>query len=242
VPVALNAISTSRDRLARDLHDGVGQSINALLVQIRVALMRGEAGLDDLRVLEVEAQNALQSIRILAYGVRRRPASDPLEEARLYAERLLMGSGTTLVWMDERSGTRLSRKLARQLAWSLRESVTNAARYARAQTIEVRLSDFDNEVQVMIRDDGVGFSPEDVEPTADGRGLGLLGNAERMAEVGGFVEVRSSQGKGTVVLLGAPIAPRSAASGLFAAAEPVMAAAVSAIAPVGTSFGSLCPV
>jgi signal transduction histidine kinase len=211
---------TARNRLARDLHDGVGESINSLLVQIRLAMAHGEAGLDDLRVLEEEAVKALHSVRSLAYGARRRSASDPLEEARLYSEHVLMASGAQLSWIDERMGLRLTRKVVKQLAWSVRESVTNAARHANARIVVVRLSQSDQRVHVSIRDDGVGFSPEGIRPTSDGRGLGLLGNAERMADIGGFFNVRSSPGNGTLVLLEAPLLLRhSSAARPFAAPE-----------------------
>ena len=200
---------TTRNRLARDLHDGVGESINSLLVQIRVALARGAADIDDLRVLEQEAQHALKAMRALAYGVRR-SASDPFEDARLYSEHMLAASGVSLLWVDERAGPRLTHKVAKQLAWSIRESVTNAARHARAGTVEVQFLESDYGVQVIIRDDGVGFTPDGIRPTPDGRGLGLLGNAERMAEVGGSFTLRSSPGEGTVVRLKVPYAHRTA--------------------------------
>lgn len=208
VPSMAAPARTGRHRLARDLHDGVGESINTLLVQIRLALARGEAGLEDLRLLEQGAQNAMQSVRALAYGARRGAKSNPLEEARLYAEQLLMASGVSLTWIDELLGIRLTNKLATQLGWAVRESVTNVARHANARAVEVRLNELEGRVRVTVRDDGDGFLPEAVKVGTDGRGLGLLGNAERMAEVGGLFSVRSSPGDGAEVLLEAPLRSR----------------------------------
>ena len=195
---------SSRIPLARDLHDGVGQSIGNLLVQIRVARARGEASPDDLRVFEEEAQNALSSVRAFAYGLRRNSALDPLGETRQFAERILEATPTKLVWIDGRKGSRLSPKVARQVAWSIRESITNTAQYANASVVEVRLEESSRAIRATVRDDGVGFSPETVEITPDGRGLGLLGNAERMAEIGGIFNLRSSPGQGTQIVLEAP--------------------------------------
>jgi signal transduction histidine kinase len=57
-------------------------------------------------------------------------------------------------------------------------------------------------VRVTIRDDGVGFSTNDVRPTSDGRGLGLVGSLERLERVGGTFDVRSTpNGGGTLVLI-----------------------------------------
>lgn len=193
-----------RSRLSRDLHDGVGQSLNLLLIEIRVAIDRGYAQRDDLLILEGEAEKAIQSVRTLAYQVRRRSRlDDPLGDARRYAERIL-GPGADLRWVDERRNLRLAPKVARELAWSIRESITNAMHHGRASTVEVRLTEAEGRIRATIRDDGVGFEPELVQATPEGRGLGLLGNAERMASIGGIVTIRSRPGEGTVVALEAP--------------------------------------
>jgi two-component system, NarL family, sensor histidine kinase UhpB len=201
---SLARIWPGRSGLARDLHDGVGQSLIALLIEIRVALDRGEAGPDDLVILERQAENALHAVRALAYRVRQHPAEDPLADARRYGEHLLTGTGGALHWIDERPGVRMTARISKQVAWSIRESITNAVRHGRARNVEVRLRQDDRKVLVTVRDDGVGFSPEAIRPTADGRGLGLIGNAERMLEVGGAFTVRSRPGAGTEVLLEAP--------------------------------------
>ena len=190
--------------MARELHDGVGQSLTALLVEIRVALDRGEAGRDDLLIIEREALKALQSARALAYGVRQRPVTDMLGDARRYGDRLLTATGGVLRWVDERTSVRLGHAVARRISLSIRESITNAVRHGAAALVEVRLSESAGRVRVTVRDDGIGFVADEVRTTPDGRGLGLLGNAERMAEVGGIFEIRSRPGEGTVILLEAP--------------------------------------
>jgi signal transduction histidine kinase len=203
--VALGLAGGRRSRLARDLHDGVGQSITGLLVDIRVAIERGYASRDDLLLIERETENALNALRALAYQVRTRsPHLDPFLQARRYAEHLLVASGATLRWIDERAGRRLAPRVATELACSIRESVTNAIAHGRARLVEVRLAESDGRVRVSVRDDGVGFEPDTLEPTPEGRGLGLLGTAERMAEIGGIFTLRSRPGEGTVVVLEAP--------------------------------------
>jgi signal transduction histidine kinase len=194
-----------RNRLSRDLHDGVGQSLTTLLMEIRVAIDRGFAGRDDLLILEREAENTIKAVRALAYQVRRRsPLANPLEDARQYGERLLAGSSGRLRWTDERTSFRLAHRVATEVAWVVRESITNGVQHGMASTVDVRLSDFQNRIRVTVRDDGHGFETELPRATPEGRGLGLLGNAERMAEVGGIFTVRSRPGEGTMVLLEAP--------------------------------------
>lgn len=225
---------TVRSRVARDLHDGVGQSLSSLLVQIRVAMARGEASPDDLRSFEHGAQEALHTVRTFAYNVRLNPASEELESARRFAERILATSGSTFSWVDRRHNRRLGRKVASQVAWVIRESVTNVVHYARAACVEVRLEDSHGRIRVTVRDDGVGFSPENLKTTPEGRGLGLVGNAERMAEIGGIFTLRSSPGHGTVVLLEAPRYPRrSAAASARVKPSPLLPQGATEVAAAG---------
>ena len=209
LPLTVTAVAAiprgRRSRLSRDLHDGVGQSLTALLLEMRVAIERGYATRDDLLVLEHEAEKALGSVRALAYRVRQRShLADPLVQAQRYAERLLAASGATLLWIDERVIGRLSPQVAKEAAWSIRESVTNAINHGLAGIVEVRLLESEGRLRVTIRDDGTGFEPDALHATPEGRGLGLLGNAERMAEIGGIFTIRSRPGEGTVVILEAP--------------------------------------
>src|SRR5436190_449743 len=93
LPLTVTAVAPiprgRRSRLSRDLHDGVGQSLTALLLEMRVAIERGYATRDDLLVLEHEAEKALGSVRALAYRVRQRThLADPLVQAQGYAERM----------------------------------------------------------------------------------------------------------------------------------------------------------
>lgn len=192
-------------RLARDLHDGVGQSITGLLVDIRLAIERGHASRDDLLLIEQETEQVLSALRALAYQVRTRSTLvDPLAQARLYAEHLLSASGARLGWTDDRVNRRLSPRVATELAYSVREAVTNAAGHGMARLVEVQLSESEGRIRISVRDDGSGFEPGGVTPTPEGRGLGLLGTAERMALVGGVATIYSRLGAGTTVVLDAP--------------------------------------
>jgi signal transduction histidine kinase len=182
--------------------------MTALLVEIRVALDRGGAGRDDLVIMERKAADALLAVRALAYGVRQRPASNALADARHYGDRLLTSTGGVFRWIDERSNHRLARSIAKHLASAIRESIINAVRHGGAALVEVRLAEAGETIRVTVRDDGKGFSPQELRATPDGRGLGLLGNAERMAEVGGIYNIRSRPGEGAVVLLETPRYPR----------------------------------
>ena len=88
----------------------------------------------------------------------------------------------------------------------IQEALTNVARHASARHVEVVLAEEMNRVVATIRDDGVGFDVEAVLASKE-RGLGLFGMQERMALVGGRLQLRSQPGRGTLVRAEVPVEP-----------------------------------
>jgi signal transduction histidine kinase len=82
------------------------------------------------------------------------------------------------------------------------EALQNAAKHARAHTIELTLERLESELILRVRDDGRGFNPKRTFPGH----LGLHSMRERMAAVGGDLEIRSSRGRGTSIYARLPIA------------------------------------
>ena len=202
-----------RARLSRQLHDSVGQSLNTLLVQIRLAVTKGDAGIADLRLMELSAREALDSARALAYEMRR-PGADVLEAARVRIESMARDSGSSLTWVDQRRERRLNGDVAEALAAAIKESILNASHHGQADTITVKLDNQEESVRVTISDNGVGFAPETVTVTPDGRGLGLLGISERLEAVGGLANVSSTPGEGAIVALQVSAGPPARLRGL----------------------------
>ena len=198
-------ITIERQQLAREVHDEVGQALSGLLVQIRLAMARGSAGKAELQVLEHATRSAVDGARALAYGFRHLDRGiGALEHARSFSETLLRASGCVLTWTEERSDERVAGKTLREIGRVVKESISNIVRHANAKAVRVRLEYPDGLIRVTIHDDGVGFAPREVRPSRDGRGLGLVGNAERMARLGGVFDVRRSKKGGTMVVIEAP--------------------------------------
>jgi signal transduction histidine kinase len=195
-------VTQERQRLAREVHDQVGQSLTGLLAQVRVALSQGHASRAELEVLEREASRAMDGARALAYGLRHREHGVGLmENARSFCETLLRAAGCQLSWSEQRVDVIVASKTLREIAGVVKESVTNVVRHSHARNVRIQLQYPDGLIRVTIQDDGVGFTPRAIRPGRDGRGLGLVGNAERLARLGGTFEVRSSPNKGTTVIL-----------------------------------------
>jgi signal transduction histidine kinase len=200
-------ISLERQRLAREVHDEVGQALTALLVRLRHKLITDEpAGLDELRALEGMAQEAMNGARAVAYGIRQLGhRGDPLEEAHRYADTVLRAARCQLSWLEEATEIRVPARIAREIARVISESVTNVVRHARASAVRIHLAYPPGRIRVVIHDDGIGFSADKATVSRAGRGLGLLGNTERLARLGGIFDVCSSPDGGTSVLVEAPL-------------------------------------
>ena len=194
-------LTIERQRLAREVDDGVGQALSTLLVQVRCAMAEGTAGLHDLQDLERAAGRAVDGARALAYGIRHLERGiGALEEARSSAETMLRSVHCRLSWTEERNDLKIASRVLREIAHVIKESITNVVRLANATSVRVRVEYPDGRIRVTIHDDGVGFSPHEARPSSDG--LGLLESSERLARVSGTVDVRSApNGGGTLVLI-----------------------------------------
>ena len=198
-------LTVERQRLARDVHDEIGQALSALLVQIRCAIAEGNAGPEVLKVLEHATSDALNGARTLAFGFRHLERGvGPLEEARAFADTLLRGAQCRLSWTEERVEGRVAARTLREIANVIKEAVTNIVRHAAADCARIRVEYPDGRIRVTIQDNGIGFSLQEARPTRDGRGLGLVGCAERLARVGGVFDIQSASNRGTLVILEAP--------------------------------------
>ena len=86
---------------------------------------------------------------------------------------------------------------------SIREMLINIAKHAKAKLVKVALARNNNDMQVIVEDDGKGFDSS--VPTEKPKGLGLFSVRERLRHIGGKLEIESKRGKGTHITLTAPL-------------------------------------
>lgn len=198
------AVMKERNRLARDLHDSVTQSLYSLTLFTQAARERADVG--DLkqtnrslaRIAETAGQ-ALKEMRLLVYELR------PLA---LENETLVEVLQQRLDLVERRSGVQtrlqvegeinLPDNIEDELYHIGQEALNNALKHAQATSVTVRLSQSaDNHaLRFQVMDDGCGFDPE---ATEGGAGLGLLSMRERVENLGGSLEISSAPGQGTRV-------------------------------------------
>lgn len=188
------ATMAERERIGRDLHDLLGHTLSVVALKSELAgklLERDPAAArEQIREVETVARQALAQVREAVAGTRAAEF-----EAEVAAARLALLSAD--VRFDHRlAPVELGDKLEQALAMALREAVTNVLRHASAHRVEVELGRREDRIVLTIADDGRG---------GIGRhGNGLQGMRERIAAVGGVMEVESPPGGGTRLHINAP--------------------------------------
>jgi signal transduction histidine kinase len=201
-------------RIARELHDEVGQALSAVKVQLVLAERRIER-MGAARALLADAQtsadSALHSVRDLSHLLH--PSA--LDDLGLVAALESLVSDfrrrhqIAVEFVHEGDDRRLHAETERAIYRIVQEGLTNIARHAEATSGSVRLHIETSQATVTIEDDGVGFDVADVERPGKRRGLGLLSIRERVTGLRGTVRIDSTPRQGSRIEVGLPdVAPR----------------------------------
>jgi signal transduction histidine kinase len=190
-----------RRRLERNIHDGAQQQLVALTVKARLARQLTERdpakATELLAQIEAETQTALEDLRDLARGIYPPLLADQGLVAALEAQSRKV---SIPVRISAGGVGRYRADVEATVYFCTLEALQNVAKYAQATSTEIVLSATNGSLSFVIRDDGRGFDPMRVE-----HGSGLQGMADRVAAVGGSLEVGSSPGAGTTVAGRVPI-------------------------------------
>ena len=196
------AVLAERQRLARELHDSVTQSLYSVTLYANAAALALAAGKQEvtagyLRDLQETAQEGMRDMRLLIFQ---------LHPPVLETEGLVAALQLRLAAVEGRAGLqtefrvegerRLPLAIEGDLYWIAQEALNNVRKHAAAQHVAVHLHYTAATISLAVVDDGVGFDPQAVP--AEGRG-GLRTIAERAARVGGKLTYESAPGKGTRV-------------------------------------------
>lgn len=186
-----------RQRLMRDMHDGLGSTLMSSLVLV-------EAGKLDSREVAALLRECVDDLRLVIDSME--PIDHDLvtllASLRHRLGRRLEGAGLQMVWevQDLPPLPWLHPPDALQVLRIVQEVLTNVLKHARASTVRVGTRHEGDEVQVQIRDDGLGFDAAQAQP---GRGLRHLN--QRAQRLGGRIELVSEPGQGTLVTLCLPV-------------------------------------
>jgi signal transduction histidine kinase len=184
-----------RRKIERNLHDGAQQQLVALSVKLRLAEQLADR--DTAKTKEVLAQlqadtgDALETLRDLARGIYPPLLADKGLAAALESQ---VRRSPVPVRIEADGTGRYPQDAEAAVYFCCLEALQNVAKYANASQATVRLSDGDGALRFEVHDDGSGF---DTSVTA--YGTGVQGMADRLAALGGSIEIASASGAGTTV-------------------------------------------
>ncbi|GAB2883193.1 sensor histidine kinase [Nocardioides pacificus] len=205
---ALAAQESERARIAQELHDGVGQSLTAILLDLSLAVSSApDEASPQLERIQEATRAALDEVRAVARSLRPDVLDDlGLRSALAALTTDLFGPTGTLVHRGVTPGLPALDEQTELVVFRVaQEALTNVARHASAATVDVQLGLRGDVVELRIVDDGVGIA-------LDARGTGLRGMHERAVLVGGSLDVRRHDGGGTQVTLRVPVRPADSAA------------------------------
>jgi signal transduction histidine kinase len=198
-----------RRRFARDLHDGVGQTLTASLMAVSQAISCPEplptgcqSGLRDVEDL---LQHAVDEVRTVSHLLHP-PLLDEsglLSAIRWYAEGFSKRSGVKLTLELDEQAERFGPDVETGLFRIVQEALTNVHRHSGAETVHIRITSKDRRLTLRIQDDGKGI-PSDALQGNGPQGVGLSSMRERSALLGGTFNVEANS-RGTLIVVSIPL-------------------------------------
>jgi signal transduction histidine kinase len=205
----VDAQEQERRVISRELHDAVGQSLSALLVDVEnLAAQPGEDGVfrKGLKNIKMLAENCVNEARNMALLLRPSMLDDLGLVAALewQARELSKRTGMLVDIVEENVSDALPEDYKTCVYRVVQEALNNCSKHAYAKDVRVIVRQEPERLSLTIQDDGKGFDPSRV------RGLGLVGMNERVTQLGGVLKVDSHHGRGTCLRVDLPLTRASA--------------------------------
>ncbi len=206
-----------RRAIARDLHDEIGQALTAIKMNLReldeqrdgsTAAAAGKPLFDSLQILD----QVLRHIRNLALDLRPSMLDELglVPALRWYVGRQAERAGWKVQFLADEMMTRPSPEMEISCFRLTQEALTNVARHAKATAVEVHLEMGRRQLDLIVRDNGIGFDPNLIRTGARaGTSVGLSGMEERVRLAGGHLVIRSAPSTGTEIRATFPIGAES---------------------------------
>ncbi|WP_189430689.1 PAS domain-containing sensor histidine kinase [Alishewanella longhuensis] len=203
-------IERERRRIARDLHDDLGQTLTAMKLDLSLALRDvshlPKAKLNRLQAMIDYIDDVIERVRDIAANLRPAMLDDLGFEATAewFLKQYSGRDDMTIHWHAElasNNNPQAKGDVATTLFRILQECMTNIIRHAKATTVWVHYEETDKQAQLCVKDDGVGFNKSKLKST----GLGLVSMRERVVMHDGQLTVNAVIGQGTEILVSLPL-------------------------------------
>ncbi len=210
------AVLEERERIAREMHDGMAQLlgyINTQTIAVKKFLSdeRKKEALEELTKMEEIARDLYADVRegILGLRIAGRQQDGLLPAIREYAEHYMEMSGVQveIKVTPEAERTQLTPSVEVQLIRIIQEALTNVRKHSRATAVSIMFERDDNELRAMVADNGQGFDITHL-PSVGRPRFGLSTMRERAEAVEGSLSIDTAPGQGTKVEVRMPVSQR----------------------------------
>lgn len=201
-----------RKQLAQEIHDGPMQELSSVILLMelyrKISKDDAERAGEEFGRAKEQALNCLQDLRHFAYDLRLTDLEklSLIDELRRYTVEFEKRTGIAVDLVVKERKRELPLGMNKNLYRIVQEALTNVRRHAKATEVEVSLQWGDEQLELIVRDDGQGF---DVQETLDQAHLekrfGLLGIQERAYLMGGALQIQSASGEGTTLRVILPL-------------------------------------
>jgi len=197
-----------RQRLARELHDQVGQNLTALGINLNI--VRTQMPEETAAPVRSRLDDSLSLVEQTAARIRdvmanlRPPVLDDyglVAALHWYREQFTRRTDIAIAVEGEEPVPRLAARVENALFRIAQEALTNVAKHAQATQVTVTVEVDSGTLRLAVADDGIGFDPAHPAEPDGGRGWGLLTMTERAEAVGGRCRIESYPGQGTRVIV-----------------------------------------
>jgi signal transduction histidine kinase len=207
------AIEAERSRIARDLHDGILQTLLSIEIQIDVLRRRvptaPDQAVNGLATLQQTVKNEGAELRQIVTDLRplRVQSADLVDLMRGFAERYRNESTIALDLLIDSAQLRAPDRVCREIFQIYREALNNIKKHAKASHVVVKLSQDDSRLVLVVDDNGEGFSfaGKFTGDELDRLRLGPISIKERARTVGGVLTVESNPGHGARLTIEVPL-------------------------------------
>jgi PAS domain S-box-containing protein len=204
----LETQEVERSHLARELHDEIGQTLTVLKINLKALEPVPKRAKPYLHESVRLVDSTVQQIRNLSLDLRASQLDNlGLADAlRWYVDQWVQRTGLVIHFVADRLQPRPSPPIETVCFRIAQEALTNITRYAQARQVWITLRQHEAALDLLIRDDGIGFDIDAARAqAAQGKGLGLLGMEERVRLIGGQLEIVTAPEKGTEIHVCTPL-------------------------------------
>lgn len=204
----IKAQEEERKKIARELHDEVGQTLTAIKINLEILKRK----LDPELLSHIDESISLidktiEQIRSISLNLRPSLLDNLglISALKWYVEKERKRSNLNFDYIFNFDQEKLDKDLAITIFRIVQESITNIIRHAKAKNVFLEIKEEEGRIRIIIKDDGVGFDTENIwKELKEGKALGILGIKERVDLFNGNLEIKSKEGEGTEIKIELP--------------------------------------